>query len=235
MSTAFKIIDMTDCWTVIGNFFFEYPGDAHKFIHCDVWGHPWVTDCPSGEVWAQDLLTCYVPANYNPCLHHKAGDPYLYPHECDPHKFIHCDDNHQSFVQSCQLDYKFYEAGRTCVPPGQYGTDSLIYTCNGATPPPYSAQSYTPTSYRMTGAHSLNPSIQGYDYDPNNNNVEPCTMDNVRVNLLYFPYKYDNQHYIQCDLNGHQYLQSCEPYFFDPYSLTCVDGPVFVDNLLGRK
>ncbi|KAH3785095.1 uncharacterized protein LOC127840958 isoform X2 [Dreissena polymorpha] len=118
-----------------GKMFFEYPGDHHKFIHCDVWGKPWAQDCPPGQLWDQGLETCYQPSTYEPCLHHQPGQPYLYPHYCDPHQYIHCDENHQSFIQSCQLDYVFLASSQTCVIPGTYDTGNLVNTCNGATVP----------------------------------------------------------------------------------------------------
>jgi hypothetical protein len=51
-----------------GNFFFTYPPDVTKFIHCDVWGKPWVMTCQMEEEWDQNELTCIVPSAYNnPC------------------------------------------------------------------------------------------------------------------------------------------------------------------------
>ena len=222
--------------------FFEYPGDAHKFIHCDVWGHAWTTMCPVGELWGQDLETCYVPAAYSPCLNHQDGDPYIYPHSCDPTKFIHCDTNHQSFVQDCQDGFKFLPSSSTCVPSGDYGTDALVNTCNGATAPPRAATTLPPrttirhtTQPPVTYTYATDGSIVTYEFDGDNTYVAPCNAANIAADELYFAYKHDNQHYIQCDLTGHQYLQSCDPNYYDPYTHTCVDGPVFVDNIVGRK
>ncbi|XP_062597477.1 uncharacterized protein LOC134258895 [Saccostrea cucullata] len=41
-----------------GKFFFVYPSDNTKFIHCDVWGKAWALSCPGGEIWDQSILTC---------------------------------------------------------------------------------------------------------------------------------------------------------------------------------
>ena len=41
-----------------GHFFFIYASDNTKFIHCDVWGKAWLLNCPLGEVWDQNILTC---------------------------------------------------------------------------------------------------------------------------------------------------------------------------------
>jgi hypothetical protein len=44
-----------------GHYFFVYPSDNTKFIHCDVWGKAWAMDCPAGEIWNQNILTCITP------------------------------------------------------------------------------------------------------------------------------------------------------------------------------
>ncbi|XP_053381096.1 uncharacterized protein LOC123552975 [Mercenaria mercenaria] len=208
-----------------GKLFFPYPNDAHKFIHCDVWGKPWERPCPAGMEWDQGLLTCITPSPYNPCRHHQPGQPYLYPHYCDPHMYIHCDTNHQSFEQNCQLDYVFYATSQVCVPPGSYpGTSNLVNTCYGnSTPYPYTI----PTSgYYGTTSNPLHTHVFS-----NQNYQAPCTKANILAGLLYFRYKYNNHNYIQCDLWGKQYLRDCYPDYYDPYTYTCVDGPVFPENV----
>ncbi|XP_052788956.1 uncharacterized protein LOC128223687 [Mya arenaria] len=210
-----------------GNLFFPYPGDVTKFIHCDIWGHPWERNCPAGDEWDQGLLTCFVASTYSPCRHHVPGTPYLYPHQCDPHQYIHCDTNHQSFVQSCQLDYVFLKTTQTCVPKGQYGTDTYYNTCGGSTTPQY----YATTAGQIGPTAGYN---GGYTYSTQLWQ-SPCTHANIANNELYFPVTQDLHKYIQCDLNGRQYLRTCSGSgrdFYDPISHTCVDGPVFVDNII---
>ena len=212
--------------------YFEFPGDHTKYIHCDVWGHPWENKCQEGMSWEQDLLTCVPESTYNPCLHHVPGTPYLYPHDCDTHKYIHCDTNHESFIQSCQLDYLFLPDSQTCVPPGFPGSENLYNTCNGYSLQPAHIVITTP----LTAPGSTSSNLIGYPFS-SSLWVTPCNHANVAANNLYFAYRYDNKKYIQCDLNGRQYLKDCsaaDPYY-DPYSHTCVDGPVFVDGLIGKK
>lgn len=207
-----------------GHLFFAYPYDVHKYIHCDIWGKPWVQSCQPGMEWDEGLLTCFTPSPYDPCRHHIPGQPYLYPHYCDPHQYIHCDTNHQSFIQSCQLDYVFFTTSQVCVPPGSYpGTSNLINTCRGATTP------YPIT--HVPNSQTLDPQA---NYTYNNQLYQPpCTYANIQAGLLYFAYKYNNHNYIQCDLYGHQYLRDCYPNYFDPITDTCVDGSIFVDNIVG--
>ncbi|WAR31509.1 MATN1-like protein [Mya arenaria] len=181
----------------------------------------------AGDEWDQGLLTCFVASTYSPCRHHVPGTPYLYPHQCDPHQYIHCDTNHQSFVQSCQLDYVFLKTTQTCVPKGQYGTDTYYNTCGGSTTPQY----YATTAGQIGPTAGYN---GGYTYSTQLWQ-SPCTHANIANNELYFPVTQDLHKYIQCDLNGRQYLRTCSGSgrdFYDPISHTCVDGPVFVDNII---
>jgi hypothetical protein len=213
-------------YDISGKLFFPYPTDVHKYIHCDVWGKPWERQCPSGMEWDQMPLTC-IRTSHNPCRHHQPNQPYFYPHKCDPHMYIHCDTNHQSFDQSCQLDYVFYATSQVCVPPGSYpGTSNLVNTCNGnATPipPPTASPGSHVTTSDPLGTHAF--SNQYYS--------APCTKANIDAGLLYFRYKFNNHNYIQCDLWGRQYLRDCFPDYYDPYTYTCVDGPVFPENVIG--
>ena len=181
--------------------------------------------------WEQSEVTCIVPAAFDPCRHHDPSQPYLYPHQCDPHKFIHCDMNGQSFVQMCQLDYLFLPASQTCIPIGFPGSETLVYTCNGAHQGYTQPQAVYTTKASVTGATVP----AGYTYT-SQQWQEPCTLHNIQNSNLYFPYLHNNHMYIQCDLYGNQYLRDCSSSgrdYYDPDSHTCVDGPVHVDSILG--
>ena len=234
ISCLIPIISSYPLWVnilfvVSGKFYFTYPGDIHKYIQCDIWGHPWVRDCRQGMEWKQSEETC-VKNNTDPlCPYHPASGPRLHPHSCDPHKYIQCDNFGESFEMNCQPNYLFLPSSLTCAPIGFPGTETLVYTCNGAhhtyvtgTAPPVftgTARQYT----LGTGTPSAGYALSHNQYDP------PCTKANIDAGHLYFPSSLDQHHYIQCDLTGHQYLQRCSSAgqdWFNPLSSTCVDGPV---------
>ena len=180
--------------------------------------------------WKQSEETCVVSTNDTLCRYHTSSDPTLHPHSCDPHKYISCDNNGQSFEMQCQLDYLFLPVPMTCAPIGFPGTENLVYTCNGAhhkyvtgSPPVF-----TGTTRRYTIPVSGSPSLSGYTLSSKPYDT-PCTKANIDAGHLYFPYALDRHHYIQCDLTGHQYLQLCSSAgqdWFNPITSTCVDGPV---------
>ena len=218
-----------------GKFYFPYPGDIHKYIQCDIWGHPWVRDCRQGMEWKQSEVTCVVSTNDTLCRYHTSSDPPLHPHPCDPHKYISCDNNGQSFEMHCQTNYLFLPGALNCAPIGFPGTESLVYTCNGAHQSYVTAQTqiFTVTTRKYTPASGS----PGSGYIHSSQLWQPpCTRENIAKRELYFPYALDRHHYIQCDLSGRQYLQDCSSYgrdFYDPYTHTCVDGPVTPEAVLG--
>ena len=193
-------------------------------------------ECRPGMEWEQKEVTCIVPSTLFPCrsnIHNPLQQQYLYAHQCDPHKYIHCDANGQSFVQDCQLDYLFYPASETCIPIGFPGSESLVYTCNGA------YQTYVPQLPPTTTPAQVQGTVSGggtgYIYSSGSYH-EPCTRANIAANKLYFPYKFDRHHYIQCDLFGNMFLRDCSDSgrdYYDPYTFTCVDGPVTPEPVLG--
>mgnify|MGYP000013499203 CR=1 FL=1 len=38
--------------------YYEYPGDANKFIHCDQYGDAYIQSCRADLVWSQHSLSC---------------------------------------------------------------------------------------------------------------------------------------------------------------------------------
>ncbi|XP_045205401.2 protein jagged-1-like [Mercenaria mercenaria] len=113
-----------------GNLFFPYPGVSSKYIHCDIWGHAWEQDCQPGYIWDQQDLTCIIPTTFSPCHQHGTLTQALYPHHCDPHLYVHCDGNGQSYIQACQPNYVFLPARLSCVPIGFPGSENLQNTCH---------------------------------------------------------------------------------------------------------
>jgi len=84
----------------------------------------------------------------------------------------------------------------------------------------------------------LHPSQEkSYDFNPRPY-MEPCTPENIKGGRLYFKSRNDPHRYIQCDANGQMHLRICSTRgkdWFDIYSMTCVDGPVHVDNRLSPR
>lgn len=98
-------------------FFFAYPKDNTKYIHCDVWGHAWVSNCSSHMVWSQAKQTCTpdVHTSTNPCTQDKVDQGYtMFPHH-DPHKYIHCDNALNPWVQACTPHTVFNFDSQNCV------------------------------------------------------------------------------------------------------------------------
>lgn len=98
-------------------FFFAYHKDNTKYIHCDVWGHAWVSNCSSNMVWSQAKQTCTpdVHTSTNPCTQEKVDQGYtMFPHH-DPHKYIHCDNALNPWVQSCTPHTVFNFDSQNCI------------------------------------------------------------------------------------------------------------------------
>ncbi|CAG2236748.1 unnamed protein product [Mytilus edulis] len=220
------------------HFFFTYPTNVTKFIHCDVWGKAWIMSCPQDEEWDQDELTCVTCGfqSKNPCRTYKVGDPLFYPYDCDSHKYIQCDLWHQSFLMTCQLNFVFSPIVRKCVPRNSYTppTHDPMMVC-----PDIHAH---PTTQKPIAIIPGNGGATGTTYTTYTfcahcqAMVTPCTSNHLIAGEFLFPVT-DNRHqYIQCDLTGYQYLKSCpaNSYYFDGATNTCVDGPFQVDNSLGK-
>jgi len=228
-----------------GHFFFIYPSDKDKFIHCDVWGKAWVQSCPAGEEWDQHELTCIVPTSYrNPCHNVTSAGPFFYTYPCNPRKYIQCDLWHESFVKDCNLNFYFNPSTQLCVPPNTFyptnppaGTvcdDSLVTS-------PTSAPYITSAPFVTPGGGYYVSTLQ-----PRNGYIycrtcpvysEPCSKANLLNREFLFPVRNDPHHYIQCDLRGHAYLMPCTnggKDFFDTVTHTCTDGALSLDNLLGK-
>ncbi|CAC5362153.1 Collagen alpha-1(XII) chain [Mytilus coruscus] len=220
-----------------GNFFFKYPTDVTKFIHCDVWGKAWIMSCPRDEEWDQHELTCIVPSSYeNPCRNYKVGDPLFYPYPCDSHKYIQCDLWHQSFLMTCQLNFVFSPVVRNCVPRNSYTppTHDPLMVCPDIHAHPTTQQpiAIIPGNGGATGSTYITYTFCGHCQAM----VAPCTSDHLIAGEFLFPVTGNRHQYIQCDLSGHQYLKECpnNSYYFDGATHTCVDGPFQVDNSFGK-
>ncbi|XP_060593229.1 uncharacterized PE-PGRS family protein PE_PGRS54-like isoform X2 [Ruditapes philippinarum] len=62
---------------------------------------------------------------------------------------------------------------------------------------------------------------------------EPCTQINLDEGRTHFRYRGHPHMFLQCDTSGRMHRMPCSSTgqdYFDPYTNTCVDGPVHVDN-----
>ncbi|XP_060084208.1 uncharacterized protein LOC132563468 [Ylistrum balloti] len=222
-------------------FFFTYPSDVTKYIHCDVWGKAWVRPCPQGEEWDQHELTCIVPSNFaNPCRMRAPDDPLLYTYPCDPTMYIQCDLWHESFQRQCNPpNFYFQQSSQSCVNPNTFVPPTAAPgACDGAPAAVTNPSAQGPGSPTAGFPIGYTPSVTGAYPFCGNCPVftAPCDENHIREMKLYFPVLGDRHHYIQCDLTGHMYLQSCTNSgldFFDPITSTCVDGSLAIDNQIG--
>lgn len=219
-----------------GHFFFTYPLDTTKYIHCDVWGKAWVRPCPDGEEWDQHELTCIIPASYaNPCHDNTDGHfVQFFPYPCDPAKYIQCDLWKESFVRDCYPGYYYDLPSSVCVPKAQAhvttNTQSNCDALNYHSPSTSSPQQV----HQVATTAGTSP---GYDFCRGCNPFSlPCTRENINKGFFYFPVRNDRHHYIQCDVSGHMTLRMCTnggKDFFDAVTSTCVDGSLQIDNIIG--
>lgn len=78
--------------------------------------------------------------------------------------------------------------------------------------------------------------ISQYQFRKNQPYAEPCTAENIKEGRYHFRVLGDPHSFIQCDNNGFSHLMPCSGAkagpkdYFDPWTNTCVDGPVHVDN-----
>lgn len=114
----------TEAAILSGKMFFDYPKRKHMFIHCDVWGHAWVMQCPPGEIWHQNSTTCVVDSinqdgkthsTTNPCTKDDLDKNELFFPLPNRTLFIHCDLAGHPWVQSCGIRQVFDATSSTCV------------------------------------------------------------------------------------------------------------------------
>lgn len=105
--------------------FFPYPSSTLFFIECDVWGRAWIIPCPSKTAWLPSASRCVsniktTPSSLlNPCnLKDIAQGVVYYPYPHNSHRYIHCDDNANPWVQFCPPKKVFDMRSKTCIQSG---------------------------------------------------------------------------------------------------------------------
>lgn len=243
--------------------YFPYPGNLAKYIHCDNWGKAWARRCTTGEVWSQWDLACIRPTLLNPCSRLKADLAYLYPHPCNPRRYLRCDNYGDAYEEFCDTNMAFNEAKQGCDRVGTFigsdrpefcenrifgfkpGSSSGVVDPGFGRPTPGQLPSGTigqpgtlPADKVSNKAGTLTmhrSKLRKYEFLENTPYAEPCTSKNVKEGRYHFMVKGDDHSYIQCDQSGISYLMPCPGKgtdSFDPWTNTCVDGPIHVDNQL---
>ncbi|GAB1610453.1 uncharacterized protein LOC115221805 [Argonauta hians] len=102
--------------------YFPHPTSNTSYIQCDVWGRAWVIPCPDQSVWIDSLSRCEstvfttVGPILNPCTRQEVSKGHVfYPYPHDNHRYIHCDDNANAWVQYCHPGKVFDLALHKCV------------------------------------------------------------------------------------------------------------------------
>ena len=267
---------------ILDKLFFGYPRNISKYIHCDVWGKPWVRECTRGEVWDQWQVSCVNPSLINPCSRPNADLAFLYPHPCDPKRYLRCDLQGDAYEEVCDYKEAFNVATQYCDPVGSfYGSDDPPYCAdyvfgfqhirtfndprlrqggNGGSSQTGTGFGQASTRNRGPERTDLGQGINGkpvspkdgvtnlagtitihrsklrtYIYRKGEQYVQPCITDNIKEGRYHFRVTGDPHSFIQCDDHGFAHLISCPPGdYFDPWTNTCVDGAVHVDNLISK-
>ncbi|XP_014783160.1 uncharacterized protein LOC106878459 [Octopus bimaculoides] len=105
--------------------YFPYPANKLFFVECDVWGRAWVVPCPPQTEWVSSVSRCVsniktTPSSLlNPCrLGEIAKGRVYYPYPHNSHRYIHCDDNANPWVQFCPPKKVFDMTSKICVSSG---------------------------------------------------------------------------------------------------------------------
>ena len=78
--------------------------------------------------------------------------------------------------------------------------------------------------------------LRTYIYRKGEQYAAPCITDNIKEGRYHFRVRGDPHSFIQCDDHGFSHIIACPGAkggpkdYFDPWTNTCVDGPVHVDN-----
>lgn len=196
-----------------GQVFFSHPSDTTKFLQCDIYSRMYIIQCPQGEVFSLLTSGCEpsqqqvvppmvaptthrppatvtvavpTPAASNPCTPQSVLRGQLYfAYPGDNTKFIECDLQGNPSVLSCPTLLVWNQSILSCL----YAAGTINSNPN------------TPTL-------NTTPTPQITANQPSN----PCTMAAIQARRLFFPYPSDATKYIQCDLWGQAFVNSCPPH-----------------------
>lgn len=186
--------------------FFSHPSDSTKFLQCDVYNRMYIIQCPQGEVFNIATSGCQSPQNLPQTTTAVPTTPrapatvtYGVPtantgyNPCTPQSvavgqlyFAYPGDNNK-FIE---CDLQGNPSVLSC--PNLLVWDQSILSCIYASSTINSNTHTTPT-----------PQITA------NQPSNPCTASAIQAGRLFFPYSNDPNKYIQCDLWGQAFLNSC--------------------------
>lgn len=195
--------------------FFSHPTDPTKFLQCDVYNRMYIIQCPDGEAFNIATSGCQpqvtsvptfgptfaptthsppatvtygvpTPATnnnpYNPCSRQSVAMGQLYfAYPGDNTKFIECDLHGNPSTLNC---------------PPLLVWDQSILSCM------YAAATINTNP-------NLNPITTPAPQITANQPSNPCTASAIAASQLFFPYPNDANKYIQCDLWGQAFVNSC--------------------------
>ncbi|WAR26735.1 hypothetical protein MAR_012439, partial [Mya arenaria] len=199
--------------------YFPHPSDNSKFIQCDRYGRMYIIQCPENLLYNGLTSTCSAAATtMAPVAAGSTAGPVVNPPvntgntgTNDNTKFIECDMLGHPNVLPCPSGLVWDEGRLSCVynfnvnvGTGNTGTGGIIVT-------PATGGTVTGGTGPGTGAGSL---------------ANNCSPENIANNKLFWPHP-DPTKFIQCDLWGDLYVNSCPAgLVWNQYSETCASAYV---------
>ncbi|KAL4227026.1 hypothetical protein ACF0H5_015002 [Mactra antiquata] len=170
----------------LGRTYFAHPSDSTKFIKCGSNSRMYVVQCPPGELYNQGSSSCGAKVVEPPVVDELAKygvlNPCTYQNEVDG----------QIYFGLLNYPHKFIQ----CEPNG----NAQVMDCPAQTSWDESKLSCVyPKDVTPGGSAPFAPLI-GY--------VNPCTEEAIAANVLFFSHADPNK-FIQCDLEGNAFVQSC--------------------------
>ncbi|XP_060076430.1 uncharacterized protein LOC132556055 [Ylistrum balloti] len=216
--------------------YFPHPTDNTKFIQCDLFGRMFIVQCPAGETYVSSSTSCIdlskpvvtaapqtsapvvvnpatsgpATVGSNPCsqTNIQAGNIYFSVAD-DITKFIECDMLGHPNILDCPAGLVWQESRLSCV--FQIGT---------VLPGAGSAGTGSGNTGSGTGTGSGNTGTGSGD-----NLKNPCTVESLSAGQLFFEYAADSNKFLQCDLWGDVYVNTCPTGLkWNDSAKTCASG-----------
>ncbi|XP_076470817.1 uncharacterized protein LOC143300774 [Babylonia areolata] len=201
------------CKSGQGRVYYTVPGDASKFVQCDVLGRAYVVQCPTGLVYNQATTSCQAPlpvtqtpsvvVSTSPCTAQALQQGQVYfPYPGDSAKFYECTGVGQVQVLQCPQGLVWDGSRIACVYAAGAGAGAGVVV--------------QPTAF---------PTSQPF--------TNPCTAQQLAGNHYYFAHP-DPTKFIQCDNTGQAFVNSCPSgLVWNQYSEVC--SSAFAQNVRQRE
>ncbi|KAK6172818.1 hypothetical protein SNE40_016400 [Patella caerulea] len=118
--------------------FHPHPVDVTKFIKCDDLGEMYVTQCPPGKEYNDEVSKCEkkgvikLPDNLNRmCIDTLSPGTHFYAHPTNKHQYLECDLSGHAWVFDCPANHIWQQGGLSCIVDPLYTTNpcsSLAHT-----------------------------------------------------------------------------------------------------------